>query len=68
MVEHYFQYKKALYFQDEETASAIYKACLPAQAKALSYHRKDFDLELWKSVAAQNMLKACISAEQNLRR
>ena len=58
-VEHYFQYKKALYFQDERTASAIYKARSPAQAKALSYQIKDFDLELWKSVASQNMLKAC---------
>ena len=58
-VEHYFQYKKALYFQDDRTALAIYKACSPAQAKALSYQIKDFDLELWKSVASQNMLKAC---------
>ena len=58
-VEHYFQYKKALYFKDEKTASAIYKARSPAQAKAFSYQIKDFDAELWKSVASQNMFKAC---------
>ena len=57
--EHFFQYKKALYFQDAATASAIYKAHTPKQAKTLSHQIKDFDRDLWETVASQYMLKAC---------
>ena len=42
-IEHYYQYKKALYFQNETIASTILRSQSPAQAKALSYHIKDYD-------------------------
>ena len=58
-VEHYYQYRKALYFKDETTASTILHSHSPAQAKALSYQIQDYDEELWRSVAEQTMYNAC---------
>ena len=63
-VEHYYQFKKAMYFQDENTASAILRCGTPKQAKGLSYQIRDYDETLWKSVAKQTMYNACIKKFQ----
>ena len=42
-VEHLFQYKKASYFNDAQTATAILKAKTPLQAKTLGHKIKDYD-------------------------
>ena len=65
-VEHYYQYKKALYFNDQITANAILSSKTPNHAKALSYQIKDFDKDLWMSVAEQTMFNAVTKKfEQN---
>ena len=53
-----------MYFQDENTASAILRLGTPKQAKGLSYQIKDYDETLWKSVAKQTMYNACIKKFQ----
>ena len=55
-VEHYYQYRKAVYFKDHTTANAILSAKTPHQAKALSYKIKDFNDNLWNAVAEHTML------------
>ena len=65
-VEHYYQYKKALYFQDQVSANAILKAKTPDQVKAISHNIKDVDEDLWKPAAEQTMLVAVTKKfEQN---
>ena len=64
--EHYFQYKKAMYFNDQVSASAILAAKTPKQAKAISHNIKDLDEDLWQPVAEKNMLVAVTKKfEQN---
>ena len=58
-VETYFQFKKAMYFKDEQCANLILAAKSPAQAKALSHQIKDFDESMWLPVAEKTMLNAC---------
>ena len=65
-VEHLYQFKKASYFNDTETATAILTAKTPIQAKALGYKIKDFDEQLWRQTAVQTMHKACaLKFQQN---
>ena len=65
-VEHHYQYKRALYFQDTSTATAILKAKTPNQAKALSYDIRDYDDALWQPMAKQTMYKSCaLKFQQN---
>ena len=59
-VEHYYQAKKATFFNDMSTASAISNAKRPNHAKALSYRIKQFDPELWEPKAKHIMHKACL--------
>ena len=59
-VEHLYQYKKASYFNDTQTAKAILTANTPRQAKGLGYKIKDYDDALWSPVAVQNMHGACV--------
>ena len=59
-VEQYYQHKKAGYFKDDTTATAILRSRTPNQAKALSYRIKDYDPELWQPAARRTMHKACL--------
>ena len=65
-VEHYYQHKRAAYFKDTTTSTAILSAKTPNQAKALSYQIKDYDPQLWQPMARLTMQKACsMKFEQN---
>ena len=56
-VEHYFQSKKASYFKDLSTATAIINAKSPKQTKAPSHQIHEFDQELWEPIAMHTMFK-----------
>ena len=65
-VEHLYQYKKAVFFQDNHTALEILHAKTPNKAKALSYRINDFVAELWQPMAVQTLYKACaLKFQQN---
>ncbi len=57
-VEQRFQYRKAKFFGDEETAKQILGADSPAEAKLWGRHVKGFDAERWGKVAPKEMESA----------
>ena len=58
-VERYYNYRKALYFNDEETANEILKAKTPNKVKALGYKVKHFNQTMWHLVDTQTMFNGC---------
>ena len=58
-VEKYYQYKKALYFQDTLSAEQILKAKTPRKAKSLGHQIKHFDEDMWRTVQRQTMFTGC---------
>ena len=50
-VEKYFQYRKALFFNDETTAKEILRSSTPGKALALSHSIIDYDDEIFQTVA-----------------
>ena len=63
-VEHFYQFKKATYFNDASTAAAILGAKTPEKSKALGYLVKDYEEELWHKVAPQVMFNGCLKKLQ----
>ena len=57
--EKYFQYRKALFFNDDTTAKQILRCSTPGKASALSHSIADYDEETFETVARQFMYKAC---------
>uniref|UniRef100_A0A7E4UTT6 NADAR domain-containing protein n=1 Tax=Panagrellus redivivus TaxID=6233 RepID=A0A7E4UTT6_PANRE len=57
--EQYFMYKKALFFNDPQTAKKILEAKNPMTMKLLGRQVKNFDENKWKLVAMQVMKRAC---------
>lgn len=55
-VEHGFQWEKACYFNDEETATRILETDCPAEAKRLGRLVKNFNEEEWRPVAITYMV------------
>ena len=49
--EQLIQYMKAIYFDDEDTASAILKSDMPLDCKQLSKNIKNFNREEWMKAA-----------------
>ena len=69
-VEEYYLEKKALFFHDEATASAIRTARRPGAMKALSRRIKGVDDKKWLPIARSTMTKACslkFGQNENLR-
>ena len=59
-VEKFYQYKKALYFQDTLLGEQIVKAKTPRKAKSLGYQIKHFDEDMWQTVQRQTMFTGCV--------
>lgn len=53
--EHFYMYRKARFFRDDETASKILFAETPRDAKNLGRSVKDFDPVKWKKVCINEM-------------
>lgn len=53
--EQYFMYKKALYFNDEESASKILSEKNPSICKKYGRKVKNFDTEIWNEVSTEVM-------------
>ena len=56
--EHYFVYKKALHFQDSESASLILKTSDPEKVKQLGKKIQGFQKDEWYKVATEYMYQA----------
>ena len=57
--EQYFQYKKAIHFNDKITAQRILHTKNPRYIKALSYKIKGFEEREWSSVSKEVMFHGC---------
>ena len=65
--EMFYQFNKAMFFNDDVTAQAILKSKSARQVKAISYQIKGFNEHLWKPHARATMEKACqLKFTQNL--
>ena len=65
--EHYFQYQKALFFNDYEIAVLIKASIHPAEQKRLGRTVNNFNADVWEEVRMSVMKKACIAKfTQNL--
>ena len=62
--EQAFQYHKATFFKDEETADKIMATDIPSEQKGLSYEIKGFIRAKWDCVQDE-MMKAIITAKFN---
>ena len=58
--EQYYQYRKALYFNDIERANAILKERRPGHCKRLAKSIKNFDRNAWNMVAPIVMMQALL--------
>ena len=59
--EQYFQYKKAVFFDDEKTAAKIIKTASPGQQKKLGRRVEGYSEERWKRVRVKTMEEGCIA-------
>ena len=60
-VEQEFMYRKALYFEDTETAGKIMKSQNPQTIKKLGREVRGYVDSLWDSVREEFMYQACLS-------
>lgn len=53
--EHFFMYRKAIFFEDYDTAKKILQTVHPKDAKKLGREVKNFDANKWKEVCTIHM-------------
>ena len=58
--EQYFQYKKAMFFQDQKTANKIMKTSSPGQQKKLGRRVRGYNESKWSEVRSEVMLHGLI--------
>ena len=59
--EQYFQYKKAMFFEDQKSAGKIMKTKSPAQQKQLGRRVRGYDELRWMQVRMQTMEAGCLA-------